>query len=628
MKRLTVVLATLIWGVGLNVYPLEGFVTASLPAIEEGIEVVWNIAVTSPANQTHPGVSYDSTRDQVLAIWEDGRNDPQGRVDSYGFDYNSDIFGQVYDADGQAVGTELSIATDGEHQPGSGRYDNEQWPTLHYDPGSDKHAIFWMTLPNVVLTAGDLRTTTCYDLYFRTYQTASASLSPNILDVAWYTASPDLRDPWDNYYDWSCQQEPASTLLASDVSLIVWHDHRERYEQISGIAVEKDIYAQVIENGVRSVEESVLISHGVAGPTVRLPRTQERPDIAGQGGQRLIVWEDERNSATSNYRGYRDIYGRFVTYADGVLTPGAELEIAMGSEGDTSTDYKMASPRVGYMSDIDAYVIVWSKILNYTDVNNDSFQLMQAIVSGDGQFLQTPVAIPATESDISHTPDIACSGNRCALVYRKGDNGMIMVASLMIADGTFVQEIPLDQIPHRHTYPRLVTGRTLGAQIDFFVGYVVDNVVRVARISTTADPPFTLTPTPSSTLTPTTSTPTPSPTPTTTVEPRFLLEVSIDPFYSGGNVTQNPSPDPDGRYADGSAVTLVASPNQHFDCLSQPYWSFTGWQGDIVAPSSTMMLVMDSDKSVKAIYQEFFPPTCTPTPTISRIYLPVLLVQP
>ena len=527
MKALTVVLAILIFGAGLNLNQQAQSVTATPSASQAGIQIVWNIANGGPADQTHPGVSYDSARDQILVIWEDGRNDPLGRVDYYGFDYNSDIFGQFYDADGQVVGTELSIATDGEHPPGSQRYDNEQWPVLHYDPGADEHAISWMTLPNAVLTAGDLRSTTCYDIYFRTYKHASASLSPNTLDVAWYTASPDLRDPWGVFYDWSCQQEPVSTLLASGVSLITWHDHRERYEQVSGIAVEKDIYAQIIENGVRLVPGSVLISHGPGGSAERLPRSQENPAMGGQGAQRLIVWEDERNSATSNYVGYRDIYGRFVSYADGALTLGDELEIALGSEGDTPANYKMAAPRVGYMSDIDAYVVVWSKILNYTDSDADSYQLMQAIVSGDGHFLQSPTVIAGTESAVSHTHDITCSSNRCVLVYRKGEDALSMVASLLVADGTLVLEIPLDSLRRRHAYTHLVAGRSQGAQADFFVGYVVDNHVRIARISTTADTPFTVTPT--STLTPTQ---TPSPSQTLTLTPTYTPTLSPTPTPS------------------------------------------------------------------------------------------------
>lgn len=90
----------------------------------------------------------------------------------------------------------------------------------------------------------------------------------------------------------------------------------------------------------------------------------------------------------------------------------------------------------------------------------------------------------------------------------------------------------------------------------------------------------------------------------------YILRAAAEPFYSGGEVTLDPLPGPDGGYSAGNRVTLIASPFERKACNSTPYWSFTGWSGDVQGSEPTIEIIMDEDKSVSAAFREFFPPQC------------------
>ena len=103
-----------------------------------------------------------------------------------------------------------------------------------------------------------------------------------------------------------------------------------------------------------------------------------------------------------------------------------------------------------------------------------------------------------------------------------------------------------------------------------------------------------------------------STTPTTDQPFSYTLTVAVPPVYSGGTVVQDPPPGPGGKYLSGTIVHLKASPLGREECSPQPYWSFTGWSGDVQGSTATAEITMDSDKSVTAEFREFFPQQCPP----------------
>ncbi len=462
----------------------------------QSLQITWVQSNPGPGAQTHPQTAYDPLRNELLLVWEDGRNDPQGLVDHYGFEYNGDIFARRYDAaTGMPITGTVAVATGGEFPPGSGRYDNEQRPAVIFDPGSQGYVISWQTIPDSVLQEGNLHTTTCYDINARSYFPDGDRFSNTTEDLAWYAPPADLISPWGVYYDWSCQQDPVMTLLAENEPFTLWHDHRERYAtDPDGIPLEKDIYGQLLHDGAREFRSGYLISRRRSETNERLPRYQEHPDIAGSGPQRLVVWEDERRSAASNGKGFREIYGRFIIYRDGVLETGEEILIGSGQEGDGPDDFRLIAPRVGYLSDDRAYMVVWSQVQNYTQPDNASYQLVWSLIGVDGSVLQPPTPIPEAFNHRALTHDIACAANRCILVYRKRDQ--VIYARLLTRDGPQASDRRIDDAEGIYGYGNIQVGKVDGDGVSFFASYVINDEVHLARLDTWLYRPNTPTPPP------------------------------------------------------------------------------------------------------------------------------------
>ena len=101
-----------------------------------------------------------------------------------------------------------------------------------------------------------------------------------------------------------------------------------------------------------------------------------------------------------------------------------------------------------------------------------------------------------------------------------------------------------------------------------------------------------------------------APTPASGESATYTLHTSVEPFYSGGTLTLGPLPGPNGSYSAGKAVTLTASPSDRRACDSSPYWSFVGWSGNLGGSDPRVEITMDSNKTVAAVFNEFFPPSC------------------
>ena len=96
----------------------------------------------------------------------------------------------------------------------------------------------------------------------------------------------------------------------------------------------------------------------------------------------------------------------------------------------------------------------------------------------------------------------------------------------------------------------------------------------------------------------------------------YTLSVNVVPSYSGGVVAQEPEPDSQAQYPDGTVVTLTAGPSLRHECKDTPYWAFIGWSADATGSTPTAEIIVDSEKSVTAGFKEFFPPKCPPVVTL------------
>ncbi len=546
------ILGLIVWSLGILLIslPLTSQAASSASTPPPQATVLWHSINHGPAAQAHPQSAYDPTRDEILLVWEDARHDPRGMVDRYGFLYNGDIYARRFDAStGQPLNPGVPIAQDGEYPPGSGHYDNEQRPTLVFDHGRRGYIIAWQTLPDQVLVQGSLQTTTCYDIDLRAYWPEDDAMDTITEDLAWYQPPPDLVDPWGHPYDWSCQQDPVITLVAPSGALVFWHDHRERYQAAAdGRPVEKDIYLQWLRGKHRMIPEALLVSRQdevAENASFRLPLRQEHPDVAGQGFQRLVVWEDERRSTTNQGHGFRDIMGRFVRYRFGDLSLGPEVTIALAQPGDGPDATTFLHPKVGYIPDEDVYVVVWAQ--THPHISPTSYVLNMAVVGADGTLQQPPTPLIDTQTSRDPAHDIACAANRCALIFR-GDDGRYRL-HILDRSGPLTQPQLLIQAQGNYGYGHIAVGPIQADESHFFVSLVdEDGQAHVLRLAITWFRPPTPTPTPSPTPTLTstpTATPTSTPSPTPTLSPSPTSPPTLPPSSTPTlTPTFTPSPTP------------------------------------------------------------------------------------
>jgi len=90
----------------------------------------------------------------------------------------------------------------------------------------------------------------------------------------------------------------------------------------------------------------------------------------------------------------------------------------------------------------------------------------------------------------------------------------------------------------------------------------------------------------------------------------YTLNVNVDPLDSGGVVSQEPEPNSQGQYLAGTVVKLTAGPSLRYECKDTSYWAFIGWSADVTGSTPTAEIRIDSEKSVTARFEEFFPPKC------------------
>lgn len=83
------------------------------------------------------------------------------------------------------------------------------------------------------------------------------------------------------------------------------------------------------------------------------------------------------------------------------------------------------------------------------------------------------------------------------------------------------------------------------------------------------------------------------------VKERYALEVDVTPDDDWGSVTQNPTPNEDGQYVEGVAVTLTAVPSQ--------YCTFVAWKdvdGNTLGTNASYTVSMDNNKKVVAEFAQ------------------------
>jgi hypothetical protein len=253
-----------------------------------GAVATWFRISDIPALQDVPEIAYNPSSDQFLVVWEDFRG-------SSGF--GSDVYAQLVNGDGSMSGVNFPLTVEADWQ---------RAPKPAYNPVTDQYLVVWV----------DARDQDIYGLKVNGNGSLSGSPFP-IAAALEYQWNPDL------VYN-----------SATNQFLVVFDDDRL-------VSFDHDIYGQLV-NADGSLSG--------ANFTISFPSTDQLLPVVAYNNlanQYLVVWQDDRNSATN-----ADIYARVVN-GNGSMS-GADFAISTASSDQTRPD-------LAYAASANRFLVVWEE---------------------------------------------------------------------------------------------------------------------------------------------------------------------------------------------------------------------------------------------------------------------------
>jgi hypothetical protein len=296
---------------------------------------------TGTDSQYNPSVAYDSVNQRFLVVWSDWRN-----YDTT----NTDIYGQVVNADGSLYGSNFAISTDPDFQ---------RSPSVAYDSANEKFLVTWDDDRNT--------NTTSIDIYG---QLVNADGSLFNFNFAISTFSGIQRVP-------SVAYDSVNGRF-----LVVWEDLRNFNLTFP------DIFGQLVNANGSLFGSNFAISTN--------PDFQRNSSVAYDSvNQRfLVAWEDFRNRNTTSY----DIYGQLVNANGSLYGTAANFNFAIS----TGTDFQ-TNPSVAYDSAHQRFLVAWEDFRNR---DTTGYDIYGQVVNANGSLHDSDFAI-STPNDAQFEPSVA-----------------------------------------------------------------------------------------------------------------------------------------------------------------------------------------------------------------------------
>jgi hypothetical protein len=363
---------------------------------------------SSPAAQANPAVAWDGTNH--LVVWEEYD----------GTTLNYDIYGRrLSGADASPVdAAAIPISTAGRDQ---------EFPALAWD--GTNYLVVWH----------DYRGGGSYDIYGARVKAADGA----VLDAAGFPISAAAE----------AQMYPAVAWDGADY-LVVWQDLRSRTSW--------DVYGARVHGADRSVLEAGGVVVSAASDH------QQLPDVAWDGTDFLVVWQDRRS--TTSY----DIYGSRVG-ADGAVRDGAGIPIATPTSA-------QSSPAVAW-DGTNAFV-VWED-----DRTGKGLDVFGARVSGADASVLDPDGLAVSDSsNLQYGPAVAWDGANYLIAWadrRSTTSDDIYACRVSGQDGSLLDPagIAVSTAAQSQSRPAVAWGGThfLVAWEDYRSGTILD--VYAARVN-------------------------------------------------------------------------------------------------------------------------------------------------
>jgi len=242
---------------------------------------------TENEEQEHPKVSIDSCGNFVI-VWADEKND----------DYDYDIYGQRYLADGTAVGDNFKINDDNGNE-------SQYWPTCEVAKNG-----------NFIVAWSDKRYNDTYDIYAQIYLSDGTSLGNNFKVNT--DAEPVLHI------------QPEITIMGNGNFIIAWGDQHDG---------DWDVYAQMYMSDGTTIGDNFKINDDV-------PDSDQRGSSVSADllGNFVVCWIDDRDDEY-------DIYAQRFTFD--AIPIGENFEI-----NTDTTNYYLKYPLVS-MDENGNFLVAW-----------------------------------------------------------------------------------------------------------------------------------------------------------------------------------------------------------------------------------------------------------------------------
>ncbi len=253
--------------------------------VYSGGVVPWFPISDSTSRQTVPAVTYNSSFNQYLVVWEDFR----------GSGYGCDVYAQFVNGDGSMTGINFAVSTANDWQ---------RAPKAVYNPITDQYLVVWE----------DQRT---YDIYGKLVNRGNPLTGS---EFAISTATNSQRNP------------DVAYISSANKFFVAWTDDRlDKYDD--------DIYGKLVnaDGSMASVDFPISIPL----------EDQLFPVIVHNStdNQFLVVWQDDRNPATST-----DIYARLVEANGTMVGPDFPISTATSDQD---------LPDAAYNPNSNQYLVVW-----------------------------------------------------------------------------------------------------------------------------------------------------------------------------------------------------------------------------------------------------------------------------
>jgi hypothetical protein len=325
-------------------------------------------------DQLDPAVASDGTN--FLVTFSDARG-------------AGNVYGQLVTYDEKPSGGEIAIAV------GATAVESKQAATYGYG----MYFVTWVD---------DTSTVTGADVYGQAVTTAGVTLG--VVPIATFT----------NGQNGAVVAPGLDATTSTPCFFTVYGDSSLSFADIGGVRVAVDAKFTPLDKASLVVAKSA--------------NRQERPSVAFDGTNYLVVFADSRNGKT-------DIFGVRVSPQTGPLdTAGIAISTAADDQD---------SPDVAYNPTGAYYLVAWTDQRNGSDDD-----VYAARVSTGGTVLATDIKIETTAVDDAQMPATSCTeGGRCVIVWREPASKSDISARIMSSTGSLGSEFVITNAALSQTDP-------------------------------------------------------------------------------------------------------------------------------------------------------------------------------